>query len=518
MMGLSVLRSLLASIKKCSPSWYSIIGDEATDVVNREQLNLSIRWVNDDYGVNEDPVGLFSVPDTTSNTLTKVIQDMLKRCSLPLSLCRGQANDGAANMQGKRNGVATKIHKDVPAAIAVHCFAHSLNLCLQDAGRKLVFLRNALDTVKEIAKLIKFSPKRSHLFSDKLAQPENSGITIKPLCPTRWTARTEAIEAVLKDYSILIETMEEINHTTHDEYGLKAGGILSLLEKFDMLFGLKLGYLVFGASESLSKSLQAKDTSLQEALAAVNSCKSFYRRQRTDEAFNHFYDDVVKCGEDLNIGSPRLPRYRRAPPRLDDGSLPHQFSTPKEYFRQQYFQTCDLLLQELENRFDQSLHPVLALESLLLKAANGQCFEEQLQTVRESCYSGDFNFDDLKRHLLLLVDTIKQGTPSVKEVTSIHTICDAMNSQPVFKSMLHEVHNLLRLYLTVPISSATAEQTFSALRRVLTYLRATMTEKRLNNCLVLHVHKCITDECDLVKIAKEFVMVNDERMKYFGTF
>ena len=238
MMSLSVFRSLLACIKKCSPSWYSIIGDEATNVVNREQLNLSIRWVNDDNEVDEDPVGLFSVPDTTSNTLTKVIQDMLKRCSLPLSLCRSQAYDGAANMHGKRNGVATKMHKEVPAAIAVHCFVHSLNLCLQDAGKKLVFLHNALDAVKEIAKLIKFSPKWSHLFSDKLAQPENSGVTITPLCPTHWTARTGTVEAVLKDYSILMETMKEINHTTHDEYGLKAGGILSLLEKFDMLFGL----------------------------------------------------------------------------------------------------------------------------------------------------------------------------------------------------------------------------------------------------------------------------------------
>ena len=37
-----------------------------------------------------------------------------------------------------------------------------------------------------------------------------------------------------------------------------------------------------------------------------------------------------------------------------------------------------------------------------------------------------------------------------------------------------------------------------------------MTEERLNNCLVLHVHKCITNECDLVEIATEFVMVNDE--------
>ena len=45
-----------------------------------------------------------------------------------------------------------------------------------------------------------------------------------------------------------------------------------------------------------------------------------------------------------------------------------------------------------------------------------------------------------------------------------------------------------------------------------------MMEKWLNNCLVLHVHKCITNECDLVEIAKEFDMVNDEQRKYFGTF
>ena len=45
-MGLEVLHSLLANIKICSPAWYAIIADEATDIANREQLNLSIRWVN----------------------------------------------------------------------------------------------------------------------------------------------------------------------------------------------------------------------------------------------------------------------------------------------------------------------------------------------------------------------------------------------------------------------------------------------------------------------------------------
>ena len=113
-------------------------------------------------------------------------------------------------------------------------------------------------------------------------------VTIKSLCITRWTARTSAIEAVIKDYSILIEAMAEINSTTHDEYGLKAGGILSALEKFSTLFGLKLGRILFTTAEEVSKSLQAKDTTLQQALSSVDLASAFYRRQRTDEEFNRF--------------------------------------------------------------------------------------------------------------------------------------------------------------------------------------------------------------------------------------
>ena len=64
--------------------------------------------------------------------------------------------------------------------------------------------------------------------------------------------------------------MEEIHCTTHDEYRLKEHGIFSALEKFDTLFGLSLGHLLFGASRSLSKSLQAKDTSLQDWSGSKN--------------------------------------------------------------------------------------------------------------------------------------------------------------------------------------------------------------------------------------------------------
>ena len=59
--------------------------------------------------------------------------------------------------------------------------------------------------------------------------------------------------------------------------------------------------------------------------------------------------------------------------------------------------------------------------------------------------------------------------------------------------MLCEVtYNLLRLYLTIT-TSTTAERSFSALQNVLTYIHSSTTKQRLNNCMLLHIHKQLTD-------------------------
>ena len=196
---------------------------------------------------------------TKAETLFIVIKDLLTRCNLPFDLCRGQAYDGPANMQGKRTGVAARFLDENPAAIPVHCFTHSLNLCLQDVGRNIVCIRDALETVKEISKLIQFSPKRLHLFSSTLHQSGEGVVSLKKLFSTRWTARTAAIDAILKDYSVLLVVLEEMYTTTHGEYGMKASGLLHLLEKFNTLFGLKLSYLL---AEQLSLSLQKKNIAI----------------------------------------------------------------------------------------------------------------------------------------------------------------------------------------------------------------------------------------------------------------
>ena len=90
----NLLRTVLEKIQANNPPWFSVIAEEATDVCNSAQLNLSIRWVNNKYKVLEDTVGLFRVPNTKAETLFMVIKDLLTRCNLTISLCHGQAYDG----------------------------------------------------------------------------------------------------------------------------------------------------------------------------------------------------------------------------------------------------------------------------------------------------------------------------------------------------------------------------------------------------------------------------------------
>ena len=55
-----------------------------------------------------------------------------------------------------------------------------------------------------------------------------------------------------------------------------------------------------------------------------------------------------------------------------------------------------------------------------------------------------------------------------------------------------EFPNLSRAFtalLTLPITTATAEKSFSALRRLKTYLRSTMKEDRLSWLALMHIHK-----------------------------
>jgi len=67
----------------------------------------------------------------------------------------------------------------------------------------------------------------------------------------------------------------------------------------------------------------------------------------------------------------------------------------------------------------------------------------------------------------MIPDMIKTAFDgSVKKVTIMRTLTDAMNKSEVYKGMLSEVDKLLKMHFTFPVTSATAERTFSSLCRI----------------------------------------------------
>ena len=106
---------------------------------------------------------LYSLDSTTAQAITYTIQDILLRLSLQLEKCRGQCYDGASAMAGCKTGVATKLLQKEPHALYTHCYGHAVNLAVQDAVKTNSVLRDTLDTVEEMRKLIKKSPKLSYI-------------------------------------------------------------------------------------------------------------------------------------------------------------------------------------------------------------------------------------------------------------------------------------------------------------------------------------------------------------------
>ena len=519
LMGQDVLRGILVKIREAG--YFGLMADETRDISNKEQLAVCCRWVDEGYNVHEDPLGLLQISSCTADSIVSHLKDVLVRCILPLNQCRGQGYDGAAAMSGRFNGVSTQIQQEEPRAIPVHCLAHSLNLCLQDVCKSFRLIKNALELVREAVYIVNKSPKRAEIFNEKQTEDEETIVSghrnLKPLCPTRWTVRTDAIKAVLDNYEALKETCKDVADEGGD-VGLKADGMLKRLKQFSTLFGLRLSYLVFSAGEELSRTLQSKDCNIQEAINSSNLTGNYYKRMRSDEEFNGFYDRVVKESED-KTKPPSLARQRKAPARLDDGVPGHCFSSPKAFHRQQYFEVLDLVCQELLRRFDQKSFSLLRdIEQLLLKAANGNNFV--IKETISDIYAGDLDLERLELQLKMLPDLVKCSNAAVpiKQVTKLETLCNVMVENPNNRNLFSEIDKLLRLYLTVPATSATAERTFSVLRRLKSYLRATMKQERLNSVILLNIYQSEFDDLDIHRIAEKFAACNERRRAFFGSF
>ncbi|CAF4968221.1 unnamed protein product, partial [Rotaria socialis] len=269
------------SNRKC----FSLICDETCDESTLEQLCFDIRSVNDNYEIFEDVLGLYELSRQNAEAIVEVIFDILTRCGLNISDCRGQSYDGASSMSGIYGSVSDLVLKQQSKAFFVHCNAHCLDLAVHDLTNECPTISNCILFAKDIIDFVRRSPKRLSILkeiSNQLSMPYSN---LASLCPTRWTRRAESYNSLLNNYELDIQNLnyvylfillliflawfQEALYTLIEEKGgpgIKANGLHEQMNKFYFFFGLKLGYLLFSATEKLSRIIQSSSCCLQDVL------------------------------------------------------------------------------------------------------------------------------------------------------------------------------------------------------------------------------------------------------------
>ena len=133
-------------------------------------------------------------------------------------------------------------------------------------------------------------------------------------------------------------------------------------------------------------------------------------------------------------------------------------------------------------------------------------------------YNKDTDTRKLEWQLRVLPDLLNSCPDIASKVTRVRTLANLLAAAPLASSIFSEVDKPVRIYLTIPVTTATGERSLSAVRCIKTHLRSTICQQRLNNLMLRNVHKDLTDGLDLPTIARQFVDANERRRHFFFFF
>jgi hypothetical protein len=176
----------------------------------------------------------------------------------------------------------------------------------------------------------------------------------------------------------------------------------------------------------------------------------------------------------------------------------------------------DKMVTQIDTKFidNQDMKGFAVAEELFLTA---NVSSEYLLTKCEQTATifNDIDPANLAQELGVLNRCRHSGQTEIPTFCDINEFIQFLKSQHrVFNAMFPEMMKLGSLLLVIPATSATAERSFSCLKRVKTWLRSSMTQTRLNSVALLHAHRNIQPDLELVM--KEFIDLNNNRRLIFG--
>ena len=146
-------------------------------------------------------------------------------------------------------------------------------------------------------------------------------------------------------------------------------GVATRKMKFDFFFGVSLDLLILRHTDNLSRTLQGTDMSASEGQKVTEMTVT--TSIRNDTSFGLYWQKITASAENIEIEKPSLPRRRKTPRRLDDGSSPTLPTSVEDHYRRIYFEALDLIISCIEDRFNQPGYKTFRnVQELLIKAAS----------------------------------------------------------------------------------------------------------------------------------------------------
>lgn len=442
---------------------FSVLADETTDVAGIEQLSLSVRYfVTEKKQIMEEFLTLTPVHDAAGIGLADKILQTLESLSLNLSYLKGQGYDGAASMSGKFNGAQAHIFKKFPLSPYIHCSSHSLNLTISFACN-VKAIRNTMGTIQEVCNFFR-TPKRQHTLTEsmKLKLPEEKATRLKTLCSTRWVERHDSVILFIELFSAVIDALEKINVWLNIETTSKANRYFDAITKSEFIISIHIIGKIFSISLPLSRQLQTENIDLVQALqfaSCVESTINSYRYNAIEEFSKEFLKTNNWCKElNLNISFCRLTVV-----------IPF----------------LDSFLTQLHDRFLKHKNLLKNFSCLLPEKLSSSILND-----------GEDEIINLVKAYMVDIETTELG--AIGELKLWRKYCTNLKSKNAIDTYLQcdenvfsTVHKLLKYFITLPVTTASGERSFSSLKRLKTYLRNTTSENRLNGLALLNIHQVI---------------------------
>lgn len=504
----AVLQGLVSQI--CSAPFFSLLLDTTQDISKKDQLSIVVRTVHIvrneieqplDFEIKETFLGLYELKQQTARGMSDSVLNILNDLNLSIKNCYGQGYDGANVMSGAYNGVQAKIKQIQPNAEYVHCASHNLNLVINDAVSGCSEVRLFFTTLQNIYIFFGMSIKRWDLLSSISGESE---VTLKTLNPTRWSGRFQSILAIKLRFFDILKCLTEIQLKSQKrEEKDEASSLKKKIATFEFIFLTVFLFKVMNEINLASKVLQKQNVDLDSAAEVLERVKNKIAVLRNS------YDEIKLEAQNLantwdinpNFTSKRQPKIKK---HSDELASDFRFENREYFFKVNVFYfVLDQICGQIDKRFASMQTLTKYFDFLEPKTLLKRSEAEVIKNCDNLCKKyPEIISPKFTNQFIQIVNLTKDD---IKDTMSIGNFFQLIiNKYGVMESDFSEVYSAFLLFLTLPVTVASVERSFSKLKIIKNYLRSTTGQNRLCNLALLSIEHKFASSLDLRDIVNNF--------------